>query len=144
MYRDTCLIAITKYTSSLIFCLHKMSFTHQLKSSYTMTRFEFSWKMIPESRSRDRKRPITPGQFWSWFLNPIHTAGAKWHLFVVIVPDQGIQMAPLQTYCSTTGGAYWSPTKMLRRISWRSPSIDEFINRRVVSVPPPPPSQRVI
>ena len=40
---------------------HKMSFKQRLKSSYTMTRFEFSWKMIPESRSRDRKRPITPG-----------------------------------------------------------------------------------
>ena len=37
--------------------LHKMSFKQRLKSSYTMTRFEFSWKMIPESRSRDRKRP---------------------------------------------------------------------------------------
>ena len=35
---------------------HKMSFEQRLKSSYTMTRFEFSWKMIPESRSRDRKR----------------------------------------------------------------------------------------
>ena len=33
-----------------------MSFKQRLKSSYTMTRFEFSWKMIPESRSRDRKR----------------------------------------------------------------------------------------
>ena len=30
-----------------------------------MTRFELSWKMIPESRSRDRKRHITPGRFWS-------------------------------------------------------------------------------
>ena len=30
-----------------------MSFKQRLKSSYTMTRFEFSWKMIPESRSRD-------------------------------------------------------------------------------------------
>ena len=38
-----------------------MSFKQRLKSSYTVTRFEFSWKMIPESRSRDRKRPITPG-----------------------------------------------------------------------------------
>ena len=28
-----------------------MSFKQRLKSSYTMTRFEFSWKMIPESRS---------------------------------------------------------------------------------------------
>ena len=35
---------------------HKMSFKQQLKSSYTMTRFEFSWKMIPESRSHDRKK----------------------------------------------------------------------------------------
>ena len=35
-----------------------MSFKQRLKSSYTMTRFEFSWKMIPESRSHDRKRPI--------------------------------------------------------------------------------------
>ena len=36
-----------------------MSFKHRLKSSYTtcMTRFEFSWKMIPESLSHDRKRP---------------------------------------------------------------------------------------
>ena len=32
-----------------------MSFKQRLKSSYTMTRFDFSWKMIPESRSRDRK-----------------------------------------------------------------------------------------
>ena len=31
-----------------------MSFKQLLKSSYTLTRFEFSWKMIPESRSRDR------------------------------------------------------------------------------------------
>ena len=38
-----------------------MSLKQRLKSGYTMTRFEFSWKMIPESRSRDRKRPITPG-----------------------------------------------------------------------------------
>ena len=36
---------------------HKMSFKQRLKSSYTMTRFEFSWKMIPESRSHDRNRP---------------------------------------------------------------------------------------
>ena len=41
----------------------KMNFKQRLKSSYTMTRFEFSWKMISESRSRDRKRPITPGPF---------------------------------------------------------------------------------
>ena len=27
---------------------HKMSFKQRFKSSYTMTRFEFSWKMIPE------------------------------------------------------------------------------------------------
>ena len=40
-----------------------MSFKQRLKSSYTMTRFEFSWKMIPESRSRDRKRPITQVRF---------------------------------------------------------------------------------
>ena len=45
-----------------------MSFKQRLKSSYTMTRFEFSWKLIPESLSRDRKRPITPGPFWSWFM----------------------------------------------------------------------------
>ena len=38
-----------------------MSFKQRLKSTYTMTRFDFSWKMIPESWSRDRKRPITPG-----------------------------------------------------------------------------------
>ena len=56
---------------------HKMSFKQRLKSSYTMTRFEFSWKMIPESRSRDRKRPITPGPFWSWFLWEWHVAGAQ-------------------------------------------------------------------
>ena len=36
---------------------HKMSFKQRLKSSYTMTRFEFSWKMIPESQSRERKNP---------------------------------------------------------------------------------------
>ena len=27
---------------------HKMSFKQRLKSSYTLTRFEFSWKMIPD------------------------------------------------------------------------------------------------
>ena len=32
-----------------------MRFKRRLKSSCTMTRYEFSWKMIPESRSRDRK-----------------------------------------------------------------------------------------
>ena len=37
-----------------------MSFKQRLKSRYTMTRFEFSWKMIPESRSRDRIRPYHP------------------------------------------------------------------------------------
>ena len=40
-----------------------MSFKQRLKSSYTMTRFEFSWKMIPVSWSRDRKRPITQVRF---------------------------------------------------------------------------------
>ena len=35
---------------------HKMSFKQRIKSSYTMTKFEFSWKMIAESRSRDRKK----------------------------------------------------------------------------------------
>ena len=35
----------------------KMSFNQRLKSRGTMTRFDLSWKMIPESRSRDRKRP---------------------------------------------------------------------------------------
>ena len=40
-----------------------MSFKQRLKSSYTLTRFEFSWKMIPESRSRDRKIPITQVRF---------------------------------------------------------------------------------
>ena len=29
-----------------------MSFKQRLKSSYTMTRFEFSWEMIPESQKR--------------------------------------------------------------------------------------------
>ena len=33
---------------------HKMSFKQRLKSSYTLIRFEFSWKMIPESRSQVR------------------------------------------------------------------------------------------
>ena len=67
MYRDTCTMQLQIY---IIFekLWHKMSFKQRLKSSYTMTKFEFSWKMIPESRSRDRKRPITPGPFWSWFL----------------------------------------------------------------------------
>ena len=37
-----------------------MSFKQRLKSSYTMTRFDFSWKMIPESRSRDRKKTYHP------------------------------------------------------------------------------------
>ena len=56
---DTCTIQLQIY---IIFekLWHKMSFKQRLKSSYTMTRLEFSWKMIPESRSRDRKRPITP------------------------------------------------------------------------------------
>ena len=64
---DTCTMQLQIY---IIFekLWHKMSFKQRLKSSYTMTRFDFSWKMIPESRSRDRKRPITPGPFWSWFL----------------------------------------------------------------------------
>ena len=59
MYRDTCTMQLQIH---IIFekLWHKMSFKQQLKSSYTMTRFEFSWKMIPESRSRDRKKPITP------------------------------------------------------------------------------------
>ena len=34
---------------------HKMSFKQRLKSSYTSTTFEFSWKMISESRKRTRK-----------------------------------------------------------------------------------------
>ena len=64
---DTCTMQLQIY---IIFekLWHKMSFKQRLKSSYTMRRFEFSWKMIPESRSCDRKRPITPGPFWSWFL----------------------------------------------------------------------------
>ena len=33
-----------------------MSFKQRLKSGFNMTRFEFSWKMIPESWSRDRNR----------------------------------------------------------------------------------------
>ena len=37
-----------------------MSFKQRLKSSYTITRFEFSWKMIPESWSRDRKKTSHP------------------------------------------------------------------------------------
>ena len=35
-----------------------MSFKQRLKSSYTLTRFEFSWKTIPGSQSRDRKKCI--------------------------------------------------------------------------------------
>ena len=62
MYRDTCTMQLQIYIIFEKLC-HKMSFKQRLKSSYTMTRFEFSWKMIPESRSRDRKRPITPGPF---------------------------------------------------------------------------------
>ena len=40
-----------------------------IKSGFTMTRFEFSWKMIPEYRSRDRKRStcITPGAQIAWW-----------------------------------------------------------------------------
>ena len=62
MYRDTCKMQLQIY---IIFeeLWHKMSFKQWLKSSYTMTTFEFSREMIPESRSRDRKRPITPGPF---------------------------------------------------------------------------------
>ena len=40
-----------------------MSFKQRLKSSYTMTRFEFIWKKIPESWSRDRKRPSAQVRF---------------------------------------------------------------------------------
>ena len=49
---DTCTMQLQIY---IIFekLWHKMSFKQRLKSSYTMTRFDFSWKMIPESRSRD-------------------------------------------------------------------------------------------
>ena len=44
MYRDTCTMQLQIY---IIFekLWHKMSFKQRL-----MTRFEFSWKMIPESR----------------------------------------------------------------------------------------------
>ena len=56
MYRDTCTMQLQIY---IFFekLWHTMSFKQRLKSRYTMTRFEFSWKMIPESRSRDGKRP---------------------------------------------------------------------------------------
>ena len=66
MCRDTCTVQLQIY---VIFAKwwHKMSFKQRLKSGFTITRFEFSWKMIPESRSRDRKRSITPGPFWSSF-----------------------------------------------------------------------------
>ena len=47
-----------------------MSFKQRLKSSYTMTRFEFSWKMIPESRSRDRKRSYS--RFDYTFAHVLH------------------------------------------------------------------------
>ena len=67
---------------------------------------------------------------WTQYLNPIHTTGAKWHLFVVIVPDQGIQMAPLQTYCFTDRRRLIGPQpKCLGEFHGRSPSIDEFFNR---------------
>ena len=54
MYRDTCTMQLQIY---IIFekLSHKMSCKQRLKSSYTMTSFEFSWKMIPESWSCDRK-----------------------------------------------------------------------------------------
>ena len=76
MCRDTYTMQLQIY---IIFekLWHKMSFKQRLKSGFTMTRFEFSWKMIPESRSRDRKRSITPGPFWSWFLKEWHVAGAQ-------------------------------------------------------------------
>ena len=35
-----------------------MSFKQRLKFSFTMTRFEFSWKMIPESRSHGCTIPL--------------------------------------------------------------------------------------
>ena len=59
MYRDTCTMQLQIY---IIFekLWHKMSFKQRLKSSYTMTRFEFSWKMIPESRSRDTEKDLSP------------------------------------------------------------------------------------
>ena len=61
MCRDTCIMQLQIY---IIFdkLWHKMSFKQRLKSGFTMTRFEFSWKITPESRSRDRKRKrsITP------------------------------------------------------------------------------------
>ena len=57
VYRDTCTMQLQIY---IIFekLWHKMSFKQRLKSSYTLTRFEFSWKIIPESR-----RPITQVRF---------------------------------------------------------------------------------
>ena len=39
---------------------HKMSFKQRLKSSYTMTRFEFSWKMIPESIGAATEKDLSP------------------------------------------------------------------------------------
>ena len=42
MCRDTCTMQLQ------IYLWHKMSFKQRLKSCFTMTRFEFSWKMIPE------------------------------------------------------------------------------------------------
>ena len=40
MCRDTCTMQLQ------IYLWHKMSFKQRLKSGFTMTRFEFSWKMI--------------------------------------------------------------------------------------------------
>ena len=37
-----------------------MSFKQRLKSGFTMTRFEFSWKMIPESRKPATEKDISP------------------------------------------------------------------------------------
>ena len=50
MYQDTCTMQLQIY---IIFekLWNKMSFMQRLKSSYTMTRFEFRWKMISESRN---------------------------------------------------------------------------------------------
>ena len=44
MCRDTCTMQLQ------IYLWHKMSFKQRLKSGFTMTRFEFSWKMIPAAK----------------------------------------------------------------------------------------------
>ena len=58
MCRDTCTMQLQIY---IIFekLWHKMSFKQRLKSGFTMTRFEFSWKMI-QSLGAATEKDLSP------------------------------------------------------------------------------------